>query len=490
MKFRLPLNRYFTFQPGLIALATGFFALIGSTPARACDDVAFAVTEQLPVLGPSLNVVVADFNGDGNDDFAATNDAAVVVFLGDGAGGFGDSHSYPAGLLPRGMAVGNFNGDNQPDLAVSNYNDISVLLNDGQGGFEPPVNFPAHDSPIAVATGDFNGDGKTDLVAVNSQSNDVSIILGNGAGGFGPPQNFPAGDLPYAVAVGDFDGDGRVDLAVSTYTSEEVRIMRGDGQGGFTTFISYPLHGNGSRIVAGDFNHDDHLDLAVGVYNASPDNRLAVLLGNGNGTFTRASGIPVADPQGVVTADFDGDGNLDLASTTYFFPDLVVALGDGAGGFGPARSTRLPGHPYPFGVAPADFNRDGKADLAISNYGNGHVIILLNLPTAEIEAVVPKASEGDRIRGRFQVARNGCTDNPLSLQYTVSGTARPGVDYRELRGWLLIPAGRRFAPIQVIPLGDMLEEDGATVIVTLLPDVDHVIGKESTATVTIYNQAK
>ncbi|MEO5754617.1 MAG: FG-GAP-like repeat-containing protein [Chthoniobacterales bacterium] len=455
---------------------------------RACDDVPFAVTAQLPVGGPSLNLLTADFNNDGKADLAVTNESQVVLFLGDGAGNFGLATTYNAGLVPRGMAIGDLDKDGRTDLVVVDLRSIAVLLNNGAGGFEEPVYYTAGEGPNAVGTGDFNGDGNTDVAVVNRDSDNVTVLLGNGTGGFDSLLHFPAGDLPYGIAIGDYDNDGKLDLAISTYTSEEVLILRGDGTGSFSTINSYPLGGNASRIIAGDFNHDQNLDLAVGVYNVFPNNHIAVFLGHGDGTFTESAGILAPDAQGLAAADFDGDGNLDLASTSYFVPSVVVALGDGTGSFAPPRKTRLPGHPYPFGIVTADFNSDGRPDLAISNFHIPFATILFNIATVQVLAADATASEADLNPGRFQVGRNGCLDQPQVVRYTVSGTARPGVDYRALSGSVTIPAGSRFASVPVIPTGQMLQQEQATVILTLDPDVGFLLGQKASATVVISNQ--
>ena len=135
------------FRLCFLALAGAVFGIFGSSSAEGCERVAFTVADQLPLNGRSLNVVVADFNGDSTADFAATNDQDVIVYLGDGAGGFGTANTFPAGTLPRGLALGDFDGDDKPDLAVANYSDVSILINDGQGGFKAPVNYAADNSP-------------------------------------------------------------------------------------------------------------------------------------------------------------------------------------------------------------------------------------------------------------------------------------------------------------------------------------------------------
>lgn len=411
----------------------------------------------------------------------------MIVFLGDGTGAFSRAVAYSAGRLPRGMASGDLDNDGRTDLVVVNFTNISVLLNNDAGGFKAPFDYTAGDGPNAVATGDFNGDGNLDVAVVNRDSDDVTVLLGDGHGGFVSLRHFPAGELPLSITVGDYDNDGRLDLAISTYTSQEIRILRGDGAGGFITLNAYPVGGNASRIITGDFNHDRNLDLAVGFYNIFPNNHMAVFLGNGDGTFTESSNIPAPDPQGLAAADFDGDGNLDLVSTNYFVPTLVTALGDGTGHFAPARNTRLPGNPFPLGIVAANFNEDGKPDLALANYQSLNATILLNLAILSVEAADPAASEADLDKGRFLFRRNGCLDEPLIVHYTISGTARPAEDYKALPGTVTIPADSRFASVPVIPLGQPLQHDPATVILTIDADPGFVIGKEASATVVITN---
>lgn len=471
--------------------AAGFFGLclLVAFPVitRACDDVSFVISSQLLANGPSLNVLTADFNNDSHPDLAVTNDSQVVVFLNDGAGGFDPAVTYDAGHLPRAMAVGDLDNDGRTDLIVADVDDISVLLNNGAGGFKAPITYTAGQGPNSIGTGDFNGDGNTDVAVVNRESDNVTILLGDGTGGLDSVVNFPAGEFPLDIAIGDYDEDGRLDLAISTYTSQEILILKGDGMGGFTTINSYPLGGNATRIIAGDFNNDHHLDLAVGVYNIGPANHVAVFLGNGDGTFSESSDIFAPDPQGLTAADFDGDGNLDIACTSYYVPSIVVALGDGTGDFGPARKTRLPRHPYPFDIVAADFNGDGKPDLAISNYDSKNASILFNEPTVEIEAIDPSASKCDHNKGHIDIHRNGCLEQPLVVNYTVSGTAIPGVDYQALPGTATIPANVSFFRIPIIPIGQTCDPESETVILTLDPDPNFAIGQESSATVTISN---
>ncbi len=470
-----------------LVASCAFFSLFALRAAGDCDVPPFSIATQLPVGGPSLNILTADFNNDSKADLAVTNESQVMVFLGDGSGAFSPAAAYNAGRLPRGMAVGDLDNDGRTDLVVVNLNNISVLLNNGTGGFKAPLDYSAGTGPNAVGTGDFNGDGNLDAAVVNRDSDDVTILLGDGKGGFGDLVRYPAGELPLSIAIGDYDGDGRLDLAISTYASQEIRILRGDGLGGFITLNSYPVGGNASRIIADDFNHDNILDLAVGVYNIYPNNHMAVFLGHGDGTFTESADIPAPDPQGLASADFNGDNNVDLISTNYYFPTLVLGLGDGTGNFSAPHKTRLQGSPLPLGIVTGNFNGDEKPDLALSNYDSLNATILLNIPRLQVQAADATASEATGDKGQFQIFRTGCFEEPQVVHYTVRGSARPGVDYKSLPGVATIPAGARSVSVPVIPLQQPLSHDSATVILTIDPDPAYVAGRNSAAMVVITN---
>jgi hypothetical protein len=121
------------------------------------------------------------------------------------------------------------------------------------------------------------------------------------------------GQTPFAIVAADFNGDGKLDLAVTDATENAVFVLLGNGDGTFQPPITIPVGNAPDAIVAGDFNNDGKLDLATA---NSGDNTVTLLLGNGDGTFTQAADSPFAVgkiPVGIVAADFNGDGKLDLA---------------------------------------------------------------------------------------------------------------------------------------------------------------------------------
>ncbi len=241
--------------------------------------------------------------------------------------------------------------------------------------------FAAGSSPTGIATGDFNGDGIPDLATSNSTSGNVTVLLGNGLGGFAPAPGSPiaVGNGPQSVAVADFNGDGIADLAVANRLDSTVTILLGNGAGGFTPASGSPVATSYRPFVSavGDFNGDGIADLAV---QSGGTTLVTILLGNGSGGFTPAAGSPVTvghAPRFVVIGDFNGDGIEDLAVVNSFDNNVTILLGDGKGGFAPAAGSPIAVGNDPEGLALGDFNGDGIDDLAVTNLADNNVIILL-----------------------------------------------------------------------------------------------------------------
>jgi len=245
--------------------------------------------------------------------------------------------------------------------------------------FIPAPNSPVTvgNTPNGVATGDFNGDGVTDFVVTNGGDNTIKILLGNGDGTFTAGSTITVGLNPFAVAVGDFNGDGIADVVVTNAgrgatLGTTIDVLLGNGSGGFTEASGSPITvaAQPTGVAIGDFNGDGIADLVVANYNATT---LSILLGNGNGTFTTAPGSPFAvraHPQSVAVGDFNHDGIQDLAIVNANQNEVIISLGIGDGSFttNPAWIL-IPVGIQPFGIAIGDFNNDGNEDLAVTNYG-------------------------------------------------------------------------------------------------------------------------
>jgi len=300
----------------------------------------------------------------------------VVILLGNGDGTFRKGAAYPTtGTNSQTVVVGDFNGDGKQDLAVPNFggilqpSDISVLIGNGDGTFQPATSLPLGGRyPCTwVAAGDFNKDGKLDLAATSgSASNHVGVLLGNGDGTFQAPVFYVAGTGSSWIAAADFNGDGKADLVTTDYNTGALLVLLGNGDGTFRTPASIPVGMGISYGVVGDFNGDGKLDLAI---SGGSSGALSVLLGKGDGTFQAPKNYAVGnDLQSIAMADFDGDGKLDLvvidSGAVTAAQSLALLRGNGDGTF------RAPIHfdiKSPYQIAVGDFNKDGKPDLAVAN---------------------------------------------------------------------------------------------------------------------------
>jgi len=201
---------------------------------------------------------------------------------------------------------------------------------------------------FSVITADFNGDGKLDLAAAgfDSQNNPtLYILLGNGDGTFQEGTTLPA-SIGSLLAAGDFNGDGKLDVAgFDDNTTSELTVMLGNGDGTFQAQTPIQLLSPAvyyfDATVSADFNGDGVLDLVLsGDTVEHGQGQLLTLLGNGDGTFQAALlGGDGAQGSffGEVAADFNGDGQQDLASSFAFgqstepqTPGFAVGLGNGA----------------------------------------------------------------------------------------------------------------------------------------------------------------
>src|SRR5215212_4057864 len=129
-------------------------------------------------------------------------------------------------------------------------------------------NVGAGDGPMSVTSADFNGDSERDLAVANILSDNVSVVLGNGDGTFGLPQNFGAGDAPRDILSVDFDGDGFLDLAVTNSDfgnrTNTVSVLLGNGDGTFGAPQSFEVGLWPKQLTSADFNSDGNADLATG----------------------------------------------------------------------------------------------------------------------------------------------------------------------------------------------------------------------------------
>jgi hypothetical protein len=252
-----------------------------------------------------------------------------------------------------------FNGDGKPDLVSS---DGTVLLGRGDGTFTTAAALSVTGDNIVA--GDFNGDGKPDVIVTSAASTVLSVLLGNGDGTFQAAQTVNVGASLKSLVTADFNKDGKLDVAGVNDTSG-LFVLLGAGNGSFTAASGSPLAlPPGSFIVAGDFNGGSRTDLVFGASsNSSTSIPGGVFLGNGDGTFKTESPVTIGldSLTAAGAADLNGDGKLDLifSGLAKNTAKTVVLLGNGDGTFQAASST-IPANGV---IAIADLNGDHKDDI-------------------------------------------------------------------------------------------------------------------------------
>jgi hypothetical protein len=377
------------FRASIFQLSCAAMLLVALRVSAAdCRKLRFASTNYFSGGAP-FSIATGDLNGDGKADFVLPNAdvdefAYFSIFYGNGAGKFTRPTNVTTATYPRYVVVGDFNGDSRSDLAVLHGGSVGVevWLNNGDGTFAAPVYYLVEASPSKMVTGDFNQDGILDLAVTDYESTKIDVLLGTGSGSFNPPIRSTVATGSGGVAVGDFTEDGIPDLAISDYVTESFSLFRGDGTGHFALANTYGLGGDSGDVATADFNHDGHLDLAVGVYNITPNNHIAVYLGNGDGSFGEGQSVQIdpGSPNGLLAVDLNADGNVDLA-TAIDLQTVLFFVGEGTGSFRLAKTATVRGlRPQPLALAGADFNGDGRTDVVSADFGNGKATTFVSIP--------------------------------------------------------------------------------------------------------------
>ncbi|HTU51809.1 MAG TPA: FG-GAP-like repeat-containing protein [Acidobacteriaceae bacterium] len=370
-------------------VAAMFAGLLMLPNTAAAQGLLQAPSANLTTGTVPQGVAAADFARTGWMGMVVTNSTGknIKVFLGTGPNTYNTGTTYPTLCTdPTAVLATDINHDGYPDLVVACTSSatISVLINNGAGAFGTATTYALSGQPVALVAGDFVGNGYVDVASADSNGN-VSVLLNTtGNGTFSASHVTLTGTLS-GIAAGDFNKDGHLDLAVSDSANNTVHVLTNNGSGTFTQYGAYTT-GAGTKpssIVAADFNQDGNMDVATS--NAGT-NTATILLGNGTGVLTvQAAQATGTDPIALATTDVNSDGYPDLVAFDEFSTStgaVAILLGNGNGTLQVAQTSSqafLPGTQ----PAIADFNRDGKPDVAVVQQNANIASVLLNntLPT-------------------------------------------------------------------------------------------------------------
>jgi hypothetical protein len=285
-----------------------------------------AITQRIDVPGGPRAVEIVDLNGDGwNDLVVVVRNFDSVITYANSNGTFRLATERPVGSSPRALVTGFFDGDEFPDVAVMNRDssDLSLLMaHPNTVGYRGVNHLYLTDGNVSGLTvRDFNGDGFDDVIQLHRASGDFSVRLANpdGSGTLEAPRFYTVGNVPSAQVLTFANNDGIPDiitanLGTTRIEKGSVTVRLGNSDGTFGVARRFQLDedvdGRLFALVPADFNGDGNIDLAAGFL----DSRVAFLRGSPDGSFTHVRTHSfVNQARGMVAGDFDEDGDFDLA---------------------------------------------------------------------------------------------------------------------------------------------------------------------------------
>ncbi|MFA4906648.1 MAG: right-handed parallel beta-helix repeat-containing protein [archaeon] len=334
----------------------------------------FAFTEDFGVGSSPRADIAGDLDGDKDLDIVTANWGSTMSILVNRSNGtFLPKMDYSTGNSSHGIINADFDLDGDIDLAIVNHGGatVSIFKNYGDGTFTNRADYSTGSYPGYMSGADFNADGYVDLVVGNVYGSTISIFLNNGDGTFASMVDYSAGSSPHYSFCADFDSDGDIDIAIAIRGSNTVSIIKNNGDGTFATGTDYSTRSDPCFPLGADFDSDGDVDIAV----PTGTDNVSILINNGDGTFEPRIDYHSRGGGGsqYSCSDFDSDGDIDF---TVVVPDSIYIIhNDGYGHFGSLEGSYT-GIPSGYAVS-ADLDGDNDMDLAVTLFDSNKVSILL-----------------------------------------------------------------------------------------------------------------
>jgi hypothetical protein len=369
----------------------------GNAPVAAVANKFYGTSDlDLAILNSaSQSVTVAQGNGSSTSPLQASRSYEVGSYAGAANpavayGNLGGKSGGPASL--PGLAIANYCGT---DHTCASKGNVAVFTDASGTGVYTPASTPTYTfgtaglGPMSVALADVNNDGILDILTVN-QDKKVYVLLGNGDGTFQTPTDVASlsgSGSPLAIAAGFFNSFQGV-AVLEDGSPGSVEVLLGNGADVFTEATGSPFTVGYSPISIavgplGTSGQSDNIFIAnnCNATNCTSGGTVTELLGNGSGTFQATTSVPLPDEENTANPTSIAIGNLhnstssDLA-VSFSNNKIAVVSGDGSGGFSADNIHVYSVGNTPTAVAIADFNGDGKQDVAVANSQDATVSVL------------------------------------------------------------------------------------------------------------------
>ncbi|MBI3818329.1 MAG: VCBS repeat-containing protein [Planctomycetes bacterium] len=358
--------------------AAGGPIVVALSKVNTANRDRFSMGNNLPAIDNPMYVAAGDLNSDGTPDLAADG-----YYTGLGSkrmntnGCMGQETTFIIDTQPRSFALGDVNQDGLLDLIVPDEatSRISVMIGTGGGALAAPVYFATDYGPTCAAIGDIDNNGWPDVVTANVAADSISILLNVGSGVFAAPINHGASPQPTFLVLGDFNYDANLDIAVGLLGTNGMLMFPAIGNGYYylPTIYPLPLGSASTGLDVGDLDQSGTLDIATANY---ASNTVTTFLNYGNAAFAWNSLNVGNYPISVNISDVDADGIIDMAFVNNVGWDLSFLFGLGGGSFTPEQ--RHVGGVAARNMAIADYNLDGRPDLAVANFSAASLSLFTN----------------------------------------------------------------------------------------------------------------
>ena len=349
--------------------------ITSSTVYAASNAPTGVFTDSTQSLGSSSssNIILGDLNNDGHLDMVvanASNGEDSKIWINDGTGTFTEKTETDLGSS-QAIAVGDLDGDGDLDMFIGMFGAPDrIWENDGTGSFTVDDDLLGGSGYALNATlGDIDGDGDLDILV--AEGGVTKLFVNEGSLTFTDSNQdfYSEGDYIVGITLGDVNGDGYLDAIVASASSDNKILFNNAVTGGPGTFYNRESGDIGSRvrsIATGDIDGDGDLDIVTTTSSANKVyfNEITQGTGTVTGTFTASEqSLGSANSQSVSLEDMDGDGDLDMVVAN--LGANKVYLNNGSGTFEDSGQSYESEQSNGIGIG--DLDRDGDLDLVVAN---------------------------------------------------------------------------------------------------------------------------